>query len=88
MVQPILNNVLVKCFPGDEISEGGILIPENVRGESDKVMIVAVGDGTKIRPMKLIKDTIGFRVHSWGEPIIENGELFYLMDDKAIIALQ
>lgn len=88
MVQPIRNNVVVKPFKGDEKTIGGIIVPENMRGESDKVLIVAVGNGTKNKPMKLKPDTIGFRVQEWGTPIEDNGELFYLMEDNAIIALQ
>lgn len=88
MIQPIRNNVVVKPFLGDEKTIGGIIVPENIRGESDKVMIVSVGKGTKNKPMKLKANTIGFRVQAWGTPIEENGELFYIMEDNAIIALQ
>lgn len=87
MIKPIRNNILFKPFKGDEVTSGGIIIPENVRGESNKGMIVAVGNGTKNFPMKLKPNTIGFRVKDWGEPIEENGERYYIMDDKAVIAL-
>lgn len=87
MLRPIRNNILFKPFLGDAISEGGIVVPDSIRGESDKGIIVAVGNGSKIRPMELSEGMIGFRVHGWGEPIEENGERFYIMEDKAIIAL-
>jgi co-chaperonin GroES (HSP10) len=88
MIQPIGNNILFKPFPGDEITQGGIIVPDNARGESDKGIIVRVGGGTHNRPMKLKSNTVGFRVHDWGEPIEENGERYYLMEDKAILALE
>lgn len=88
MIQPIRNNVVVKPFLGDEKTISGIIIPDNIRGESDKVTIVSVGNGTKNKPMKLKPNTVGFRVKEWGSPVEENGELFYIMDDSAIIALQ
>jgi len=69
------------------MSSGGIIVPENIRGESDKGLIVAVGEGTKNHPMYLKENTIVFRVHLWGELIEDNGEKFYLMEDSAIIAL-
>jgi len=69
------------------MTKGGIVVPESFRKESDKVQIVAVGNGTKNRPMKLKAGTIGYRVQMWGDPIEDNGELFYLMEDNAIIAL-
>lgn len=88
MIQPILNNVLVKPFIGEEITSGGIVVPDSFRKDSDKVEIIAVGNGTKNKPMKLKVGDIGFRVYQWGTPIEQNDELFYLMGDNAIIALQ
>lgn len=87
MVQPIRNQVLVKPFKEDEVSTGGIIVPENYRKDGSKVTIVAVGNGTAKRKMKLSAGTIGFRVKDWGTPIEENGEMFYLMEDTAILAL-
>jgi chaperonin GroES len=86
MIQPIRNNVLIKCFEGDNISAGGIIVPDSVKTESNKCTVVAVGNGSKEKPMKLKPGMIGYRVKSWGEPIIDNGELFYIMEQDAIIA--
>ena len=87
MVKPVRNQIVFKPFQGDAVTAGGIIVPDNVRGESNKGEIVAVGNGTKSRPMKLKSGEIGFRVKDWGEPIDINGERHYLMEDKAIIAL-
>jgi len=87
MIQPILNQVLVKAFPADEKSSGGIIVPESFRGESDRVEIISVGSGTKNKPMYLKPGEIGYRVKGWGEPIEENGIRFYLMEQESIIAL-
>lgn len=86
MVKPIRNNVVVQCFKTQDISEGGIIIPDSVNKESNKVKVVAVGEGTKDRPMRLRVGQVGFRVKDWGTPFEENGELYYLMDEQAIIA--
>lgn len=87
-MKPIRNNILVKCFPGSEVSESGIFVPESYRAESNRVSIVAVGPGTKKKPMHLRPGQVGYRVKSWGEPVEHNGELYYLMDSSAIIAVQ
>lgn len=87
MIQPIRNQVIFKPLPGDEITEGGIFVPDNFRLESDKGTIVSVGKGTKNKPMYLKPNTVGYRVHKWGVKFEENGEIFYLMEDSAIIAL-
>jgi len=87
MIQPIRNNVLVKCFKGSNISEGGIVVPDSVVGDSNKVQILAVGTGTPKKPMKLKPGSIGYRVKDWGEQIEHEGEKYYIMDASAIIAL-
>jgi chaperonin GroES len=85
---PIRENVLVKPFQSEEITEGGIFVPEKCREISDKVLIVEVGSGTKAKPMHLKKGDIGYRVKGWGEEIEINGEKHYIMNQSAIIALQ
>jgi chaperonin GroES len=88
MIQPIRNNVLVKCFEVSNISDGGILVPDSFKKDSNKVRIIAVGDGTKKRPMKLKSGDIAYRVRDWGTEVTDNGEKYFIMDDQAIIALQ
>lgn len=86
MIQPIRNQVLIKMFLEEEISKGGIIVPDSYRSESDKGEIIAVGNGTKKTPMQFKGGEIVFRVHEWGEPIIENGEKYYLMEQNSILA--
>jgi chaperonin GroES len=86
MIRPIKNKVLVKAFKEDEISSGGIIVPESMRKEGSRVEIVAVGSGTPKRPMKLKPGMIGFRVKEWGSPVEENGQLYYIMEDNEILA--
>jgi chaperonin GroES len=85
-IQPIRTNVLVKCFESDSISSGGIVVPDSYKEESNKVEVVAVGNGTKGKPMKYQKEQVAFRVKSWGVPVEENGILYYLMDQDALLA--
>lgn len=87
MLKPIRNNVLVKCFPPSETTEGGLFVPESARQPSNKVKVLAVGTGTAKRKMTLKAGDVGFRVKNWGEPIEIDGELYYLMDASAIISL-
>lgn len=88
MIQPILHNVVVKPFMSSEISKGGLFIPDSVRKPSNKVKVVAAGNGTKKRPMLLKEGDIGYRVQDWGQEIIIDGEKHFIMEQSAIIALQ
>lgn len=85
MIKPIRSNILFKPFMVDGVTDGGILLP--FKQESDKGEIVEVGNGTALKPMRLKKGDICFRVHKWGLPIQENGTTYYIMDEGAIIAL-
>jgi co-chaperonin GroES (HSP10) len=88
MAQPIRNQIMVKAFPPDEMSAGGIIVADSFKKDSNRVTIVAVGNGTKKRPMNLKAGQIGYRVMDWGLPFEENGEKFYVMDADAIIAVE
>ena len=88
MVKPLANKIVVKPFKGTNVTDSGLYIPDMLVKDSDRVEVVAVGNGTSKRPMKLKKGDIGYRVHGWGMPIECDGELFYMMEDAAIIALE
>lgn len=84
---PVRTNILFKPFPGDEKSEGGIIVPLSAQKPSNKGVIVKVGKGTKAKPMKLKEQQVGYRVKDWGTEVLINGELHYLMDQDAILAV-
>lgn len=85
-MQPVGNIILTKPFPPDEISEGGIFVPESARQESNKMRVIAVGNGTKERKMIFNPGDIVYRVKDWGTPVDIDGERYYLMDQNGIIA--
>lgn len=83
---PVRNQVLVKPFPSDEISEGGIFVPLSARKISNKVRVIKVGNGTINRPMRLKEGDVGYRVQDAGVEIIYEGEPHFLVEDSAILA--
>jgi len=83
-MQPIKKKILFKPFPGEEITAGGLFIPESARKLSNKGTIVDVGSEVT----KVNKGDIGFRVLDWGEEYIINNESYFLMEEDAILALQ
>ncbi len=85
-MQPVRNNILTKPFPPDEISEGGIFVPESARKENNKMFVIAVGRGTKERKMIFNPGDIVYRVKDWGTPVDIDGERHYIMDQNGIIA--
>lgn len=86
MIRPIKNKVLVKPFPSDEMSAGGIIVSEAHRAISNKMEVVEVGNGTKQTPMQFKKGDTVFRVKDLGDPIEVNGELHFLIEQSWLIA--
>jgi chaperonin GroES len=87
-MKPVRNQIVFKPFPPDEVSEGGIFVPESARKESNRGVIVEVGNGTSHKKMTLKAGQIAYRVKDWGTPIDVNGERCYLMEDAAILATE
>lgn len=87
-MKPVRNNVLIKPFPPDEISEGGIFVPISARKENNRATVVAVGNGTAEKKMKLRVGQIVHRVKDWGTPVDIEGERHYILDQAAIIATE
>lgn len=82
------NQVLFKPLPSEEYTEGGLYVPESARAVSNKGVVVSVGNGTKKTPMRLKEGMTVHRVKDWGEAVEINGELHFIMDERAIIAIE
>lgn len=85
---PIKNQILFKPFPSEEITLGGIFVPENAREINNKGTIVAVGEGSNKKPMTLKVGMTGYRVLNWGQEVMINDELHFLMDAGAILTIE
>jgi len=86
-MQPIRNNILFKPLPSNNISEGGMIVPDSCKVINDKGIIVAVGNGTPNKPMRLREGMVVHRVKQWGTEVIIDGELHFLMDADAILSI-
>jgi co-chaperonin GroES (HSP10) len=85
-MRPIRDLVLVKPFPPDEITEGGLLLPEGFRERNCKARVISVGRGTAKVKMEAKKDDIIFHIKGAGEPVILNNELVFLIRQNDILA--
>ena len=84
-IRPIRDKILVKFDMGDEMSAGGILVPESFRGRSNKGKVLAVGNGTKEKKMEIPVNATVWVVKDWGTEIIENGEKYHLVEQAAVL---
>jgi chaperonin GroES len=83
--QPVGPRILVRPFPADEISEGGIIVPDSVKQRPNKATVVATGGGIKERPMRYKAGDVVFHVKDAGTEIIEDGVKYYLMMDTDVL---
>lgn len=58
-IKPLFDRVLIEPTPAEEVTLGGIIIPDTAKEKPLKGKVVAVGDGTKDEAMIL---TVGAEV--------------------------
>jgi co-chaperonin GroES (HSP10) len=85
-MKPIRDMVLVKPFAPEEITEGGLFLPEGYRERNCKAKVISVGRGTAKVKMEAKKDDVIFHIKGAGEPIILDNELVFLIRQNDILA--
>ncbi len=90
-LQPMFDLVLVKPTKGEEISRGGIVLPDTAKEKPQEGKVLAVGPGRvsekgKTIPMNVaIGDTIVYSKYG-GSEITADGEDLILMHETDILA--
>ena len=91
-IRPLHERVLVRRLEEEEVSKGGIIIPDSAKEKPAEGEIVAVGNGKKTDDGKLIPldvkvgDKILFSKYS-GSDIKLDGEEFLIMKEDDILAI-
>lgn len=83
-MKPHNHNILFKAFESDNILSSGIYVPDSCKRDLNRGKIVAIGD--KVTRVKAGRT--GYRVNGWGEEIFVDGEKYFIMDEKSIIATE
>lgn len=86
MIKALGQQVLVKPLISDEKSAGGIIVPDSYKESSNKVRVVSVGDGSKIKPMNFTEGEVCFRVKDSGTEVVINEEKHFLVDQGWLLA--
>jgi chaperonin GroES len=85
-MKPIRDFVLIKPYPAEEKSEGGLFLPEQYRERSSKAHVVGVGRGTaEIKMEAKSGDTI-FHIKNAGTEVLINGEQHFLIRQMDILS--
>lgn len=67
-VEPLGDRVLVKVIERVRVTPGGVLLPENMRQESDRGVVLAVGPGTDVMEPMFMAGGGGFGHEFGGGP--------------------
>lgn len=87
-MKALKNQVIVKPFESENVSAGGIIVPDAFKQRSNKATVVSAGRGTKQRPMLYAEGQVVYHVKNHGTEIIKDGEKHYIMDMDAILAYE
>ncbi|MCS7200580.1 MAG: co-chaperone GroES [Patescibacteria group bacterium] len=94
-VKPLNDYLLVEPIKEDEITKGGIVIPETAREERPiKGKVVAVGpgkfneDGERIPMTVKIGQTIIFKKYAPDEVKIEDKEYYFVREDDVLAIIE
>jgi chaperonin GroES len=82
-------NVLIKPFSSENISEGGIILADSYKPKrKDKGVVISVGSGSKEKPMLIPTNVVCYHIKGAGVEFEENGELYVSVPQRDILAYE
>lgn len=86
-MRPISNRVVVKPSPAEEMTKGGIIIPDTAKEKPQRGEVVAVGPGKEGEPMTVkVGDTVLYGKYS-GQELQLNGDEYLIMREDDILVI-
>ncbi len=93
-IRPLQDRIIVKRIEGDEVSPGGIIIPDSAKEKPQEGKIIAVGKGKigedgKIQPLDVKKgDKVLFSKYAGSEVNIDGDEHLIIREDDVLGVLE
>lgn len=86
-IKPLSDRVLIEPIPAEEVTVGGIIIPDSAKEKPLKGTVVATGNGTKDEEMVLkAGDTVLYGKYS-GTEIEFEGTKYLMMRQSDVLAV-
>ena len=86
-IKPLSDRVLITPAEAEEVTVGGIIIPDSAKEKPLKGTVTAVGNGTKDEEMVVkVGDTVLYGKYSGTEIEVE-GEKYLMMRQSDILAI-
>ena len=93
-LKPLADRVLIKRLEGEEVSQGGIIIPDSAKEKPQRGVVVAAGPGKRNEEGKKVKlavqegDTVLFGKYSGTEIKIDGVEHLVLREDDILAIIE
>ncbi len=93
-IRPLQDRILVKRIEEEEVSSGGIIIPDSAKEKPQEGKVIAVGKGKigedgKVRPLDVKKgDKVLFSKYGGTEVNIEGDEHLIIREDDVLGVLE
>lgn len=93
MLRPLGDRVIVKPGPEEEVTRGGIFLPDTAKKKPQEGTVLAVGSGKLLdngtrAPMSVKKGDKVIYSKYGGSEITVNGEELVIMDEDQILAVK
>ena len=86
-LKPINDRLVVRRLPAEEVTAGGIIIPDTAKEKPQQGEVIAVGKGKKDYSMTVKKgDKVLFGKYS-GQELNLDGEEFLVMREEDVLAI-
>ena len=91
-IKPLGDKVLIKRLEAEEVTAGGIVLPDTAKEKPKQGKVVAVGDGRQLEsgekaPFQVnVADTVLFGSFA-GTEVTVDGEEYLLMSESEILAI-
>ena len=86
-ITPLSERVLIEAAPAEEVTVGGIIIPDSAKEKPLKGTVIAVGNGTKDEEMIVkVGDTVLYGKYA-GTEIEFEGKKYLMMRQADILAI-
>ena len=86
-IKPLADRVLVEPAPAEQVTCGGIIIPDTAKEKPQKGTVVAVGPGKKDEPMTVKDGDVVLYGKYSGTEIQLDGENYLIMKENDIYAI-
>ena len=86
-IKPLNDRVIIEAIASENITSGGIIIPDNVKEKPQKGTVIAVGEGTKDSPTVVKKGNIVLFSKYAGTEVDVDGKICLLMRESDIFCV-